>query len=280
MFKIYGLRLSLAKSFREMEKILDIAKSTIHYNLPAITQELESLAKETWDETELLVYFVLNGVFEGKMAVRSVEAMILSLFGVDVSHQTLLQILGYAAKIADKLNHQIGLEHIQCALFDEVFQGSDPILSMADPISGLVCLKAAMDRSGNEREVFLRELKERGLDPESVNTDGGTGLLKGLLSVFENSVQMRDFFHVLQKLSKAKRAMEGICYSLIHAAEKKSANADEIGSKCNEGIDIFDLYEKSFKALQKACYLSHEDGVGHYTSSEQLREILMSCHAV
>lgn len=279
-FKIYGLKLALKKSFREMEKILDISKSTIHYNFAAIVDELDSIEKNTWDETELLVYFVLNGVFEGKMSVRSVEAMILVLFKKEVSHQTLLVILQYAAEIAAELNQEIGLEHIQCAIFDEIFQGSDPILSMADPISGLVCLKAAMDRSGDEWEVFLMELKERGLDPESVNTDGGTGLLKGLLSVFENAVQMRDFFHILQKLSKAKRAMEGICYSLIHATGKKSAHADETRSKCNEAIDIFDLYEKSFKALQKSCYLSHEDGVGHYTSSEGLREILMSCHSV
>jgi transposase-like protein len=122
-------------------------------------------------------------------------------------------------------------------------------------------LKAAMNRSGEEWEAFLTELKDRGLDPASVNTDGGTGLLKGLLSVFENAVQMRDLFHVLQKLGKAKRAMEGICYSLIHAADKKSDDADEIHSKCSEAIAIFDLYENSLNTLQKACYLSHENGV-------------------
>ncbi len=178
IFKIHFLRVSLEKSFREIEKILNLPKSTIHYNLPGVIRKIDASKSEIIDETQLLVFFVLSGVFEGKMAVRCIESMITTFFKSEVSHQTLLSILVYAAEIAKELNKEVQLDFVICAIFDEIFQKSDPILSMADPISGLIQLKAGLDRSGDEWKIFSEELKERGLDPDSVNTDGGTGLLK------------------------------------------------------------------------------------------------------
>ena len=146
------------------------------------------------DPTRLLVSFVITGVFEGNMSVRGIEAMISLFFQADISHQTLLKILEYTADIAARLNEKLRLDEINCAIFDEIFQGKSPILSMADPVSGLIFLRAGKSRTGEEWEEFLVSLRKLGLSPESVNTDGGQGLLKGIKLTWESAIKIRDLF--------------------------------------------------------------------------------------
>jgi transposase-like protein len=274
-YSIRCLKLTLNKSYREIEKILQIPKSTAQYNYSSICAELDAIASETPDPTEHLVFFLLTGIFYGNMSVRGAEAMIEQYFGQSVSHQTLLSILEEAARIAKRHNNSISLEYIDCAIFDEIFKGSDPILAMADAVSGLLFLKAVQDRSAESWKAFLEELKAQGLDPKSVNTDGAASLLKALLEIFSNAQQMRDFFHLLQKLSKAKRAMEGICYGLIKAEDRKKDLVT--AEKCQRAIDLFDRFEQSLKELQNACYLANQGGSRPYISANELKEVIYQC---
>ena len=212
------------------------------------------------------------------MSTRAVASVIQNYFGSKVSHQTIIQIAEYAAEIAEKHNKKLNLGHISCAIFDEIFKKKSPILCMADPVSGLIYLKAGEDRSGDEWEFYLNELKKLGLSPESVNTDGGLGLLKSLTKVFENSVQLRDMFHVQQKLYKALIKMEGICYSLIKKElDHNTENIDKIRVKCALAIDIYDSFAKTLNEFRLSSYMRHEERPGYYCSSKDLGILVDDC---
>ena len=277
--KIYGLRVAANTSYREIEKVIGIPKSTVHYNMAAIRNQLEK-DKDPYSGIKQLVYFVLTSVFVGKSPARCVADMTSLLFVNGVSHPTVLKILDCAAEVARELNSDIDFGHLDVAVFDEIFKKKWPILAMADPISGLVYLEATDDRSRDSWEKMLETLKAQGLNPETVNTDGGHGLLAALQKVFPKTLVMRDLFHVLYKLSKALRIMEAKCYRLIlnvdtlrrnEATEQALVNAEQ---GCTQAIEIFDKLEKLYDSLRKASYLQHEAGVGEYVNSDQQGLIL------
>jgi AcrR family transcriptional regulator len=273
--KIYCLKNTLAMSFRQIAKRLGVSRSTAHYNFPNICNDIESIDSKRPDRTKELLSFLLNGVFSGNMSVRGVSAMIRSYFGQEISHQTLLSMLEECGKICKKLNDENSLDRINCAIFDEVFKKDRPILVMADPLTGLVRLKAAQDRKAESWASFLTELKEQGLKPKSTTTDGAPGLLKAIATTFSDAIPMRDLFHVLQKLSKAKRRMQGVCYQLIHEEDK--TQDESVSKKCKIAIAIFDSYESSLKSFQKDSYLANPDTPGLYTSASELEQILYQC---
>ncbi|WP_324971053.1 hypothetical protein [Nostoc sp.] len=146
----------------------------------------------------------------------------------------------------------------------------------------MIYIQAADDRSGDTWAVFLKFLKDLGLDPKATVTDGGSGILKGIRDVFSGTVQLRDLFHVLYKLSKAKRVLESKCYAMI-AAEIKL-----FGSKCgpeiidahkikmNDALTQFDLIEANIREIRKACYFS-DDESPCYVTAASLRAIVKKC---
>ena len=125
------------------------------------------------------------------------------IWGVSISHQTILKIMELAAQVAEDLNKELDLSDEKVALFDEIFQKQNPLLVFASANSAVVNVQASQDRSGDSWKEFLKSLKKLGLDPKSIVTDGGSGMLKGIKEVFEASTMIRDLFHVLKKISKA-----------------------------------------------------------------------------
>ena len=119
---------------------------------------------------------------------------------------------------------------------------------------------------------FLTQLRSLGLNPASTITDGGQGMLKALKEILPDAVQFRDLFHVLQKLSKALRALEGYCYRLMAAYYKARGEANDnqsfidLEAKMDKAITIYDALEKESKDLRDACYFENDRG---YVDSSQ-----------
>ena len=203
------------------------------------------------------------------------------IWNTTVSHQTVLKILDISGDVARDLNKGLDLSPVQTGLLDEVFQKSTPLLVFADAASGAICVEEAPDRSGDSWEIFLTDLKKMGLDPETLATDGGSGLLKGIREVFTLVTLVRDLFHVLKKMSKATTVMENTCYRILAKsytlAEKGDVKGAEVEmAQFDKAATIFDLYEKQLKDFMLSSYLAHPESHKGYVSSDNLHEIIVS----
>lgn len=267
-------------SLREASGVVGIPKSTLHDNLSKFRAEVSHFeVNPPPDASEKLVRAALILTFDGKTSARDCALTISKLWRVEVSHQTVLNILDQSSMIATEINRQFDLSAVTCAAFDEIFQKNQPILGFVDPVTGTVQLKGESSRSGEAWIKFLKQLEDRGLAPTSVTTDGGQGMLKGIGEVFPDTAQIRDLFHVMRKLTKSGTVMEGKCYGLIAAVDKLSVSDSDgerlvLKRKMEIGIDLFDRYDVLAKSFHDACYLGNTEEDGKYISSENLATIV------
>lgn len=269
-------------SYRSIEMKIGIPKSTVNYNIDSITQSVLALEQTNkLCNKVFLVRAVLVCSMDGGTSTRRISTLIKNIWDADVSHQTVQVILEESEKIAHKSNKALSLEHVVCGLFDEVFQNRKPILAFADPISGLIMLAKSEGRTKEEWISFLEKLKEQELDPETTNTDGAKALLKAIKEVFKDATSLRDAFHVLQKLTKARRKMEGYCYRLLHTFEEMLKNTavtlEELlcfEDKQNLAIDLFDDFEILLADFHKGLLFSNDSENGEYLNSTKLGWIL------
>jgi len=268
-------------SLRDASSELKIPKSTLHDNLPAYRLDVARYLEWNGQADYTLVKNILIQSFDGKTSSRACATTLSKIMNFDISHQKVLKVLDLAGVTAEKINNStLCLSGISVAAFDEVFQRQRPILGFVDPISAAIVIKDSDDRSGTAWSIFLESLKVLGLAPKSTVTDGGSGLLSGIRQVFSESTQLRDLFHVLNKLSKAKRIIEGKCYALISAEARLLGTGDAsaliaLSAKMNEAIAIFDLLEISLQKFNKDCYMEHDGPC--YVSSLELGAIAHEC---
>ena len=277
---------------RDAAKNTCMAKSTLHDNLPKFKKDVEKF--EIWCDSsaEREIRQALSYVFEGKSSARDAATVLSRAEGKRIDHHKVLGYLNIAADIAEEENikkiplkltdsgsetEEFPLKNVRCAAFDEIFQGNKPILGFIEPSSGYCHLTAADDRSEESWTAMLKLLKLLGLDPKTTNTDGGASLLTSLAKQFPKSVNLRDLFHVMLKLSKAERAFEGHCYGLIAKLDnlrKKGVNHEKIlesEMEMNRALMLFDALENECKLFKAACYCDNSET---YVSSTQLEIIV------
>ena len=255
--KFQALSLLLSGStYRDTAKEVGIPKSTLHDNLGKFASAIDSL-RDTGENgpQRSLVRAVLSLCLICKSSARDCALAISSLFGVHISHQTILRILSLSAECVRPLQEGIQLDGIDSVACDEIFQKSKPILGAIDLNSAYLMLGQCQDRSGETWTAFLSDLKDRGLSPESATIDGGQGMTKGLKEVFPLINLNRDLFHVLRKLEKALRKIEGTCYALITQVDKKPDD-HALCTKQDLSIDLFDVLFGLVPKLRQAAYLS------------------------
>jgi hypothetical protein len=274
---IVNLKDHKGRSYREISREVGIPKSTLHDNTSKFRAEIDAwIAASSVDHVQTLIRVVLILSLNGQCSSRNVGSVILQMWRVTISHQTVLEILNLASIAAKKLNNNLDLSKIKSAIFDEIFQKNIPLLVFADPFSGVIYAQNLLDRSGDSWTFFLEALKLLGLDPDSVTTDGGSGLLKALGECFKQAVTIRDLFHVLKKLSKALRIMEGKCYSFIIMTDilknkGKNEEAKEMEDQFNRAVKIFSRLENLFIAFKKATSFESSDGV--YVNASDLKRL-------
>ena len=273
-------------SFRETSARTGIPKSTIHDNIANYRQEVEAFrtATET-DPIERLVRTSLTLGMNGKCSSRDSASVMAEIWGISISHQTILKIMELAADVAVELNQELDLSDVNIALFDEIFQNQKPLLVFASANSAIINMQASQDRSGDSWEAFLKSMQKLGLDPTSIVTDGGKGMLKAIKSVFEASTIIRDLFHVLKKINKATRIMENYCYRLLAKAYKLSNKGDaeaaqKVMTSFDEAAILFDSCEKIVSRFKLACYLDHSEGGEGFVGSMALMAITSNLEGV
>ena len=282
--RIVNLKDEQGLSYRQLEDKVGVPKSTIHDNMVKYREEADAFhAAVGIDPVERLVRAALIVSMNGKCSLRDTASVISAIWGIMVSHQTILKILEIASNVASELNGKIDLGPVQSALFDEIFQKLLPLLVFVDANSGVIMIRNAPDRTGDSWKEFLEYLKTLGLDPETVATDGGSGLLKGIGEVFGSATLVRDLYHVLQKLSKATRSMEASCYrflAIAYAFEKKGDldKAKEALVRFDQAATLFERYEEQLREFKLSSHLDHPESERGYIDSKSLLSIVLSLH--
>lgn len=287
-----GLVDGAKKSLRNVSMMIGTAKSTLHDNLKGYRKDIASFEKHQQRSERALAEDILLVSFQGKTSSRDCAGILSRQKSQNITHQKVLSMLSEVAVTANKKNSETlplkalateespllnPLSAVGCGVFDEIFQKKLPILGFVDPVSAFVHLEAAPDRSEESWSKFLVKLKSMGLDPESIVTDGGKGMLKSISTVFPKAVRVRDLFHVLEKLSKALKALEGYCYRLLVAYDKlvkKSVDQEKqenLQSKLNKAILLYDALNNEVTTFHKACYFENNNG---YVSSSQTKVII------
>ena len=261
-------------SIRNTADSIGIAKSTLHDNLGSYRREVSEFEKWRESSEEGLVRNILSLTLEGKVSSRDSETIMATCFEKSISHQKILNVLETAGQVAEEIGKvptstasgEPLLAKIDCLGLDEVFQNRSPILGGVDLESGYVMLTSSGDRTEGSWTDFLNSLKDKGLSPATITTDGGKSILKGIKNVFAGVPNFRDLFHVIEKLGRALRVIEGACYRKIISFDDGKCEEEFL----NQLIEAHDRFWSDFKAFQNGAYFSHED----YLDSDQTANLI------
>lgn len=124
-------------------------------------------------------------------SIRDIVALLGLIFGGAAawSFGTVQRILEQAGECAAEAMAKVSLEKVNCAVLDEMFSQSRPVLAGLDnETQFLFLLEKRVSRSGEDWKEVLSELRdEQGLHPERVVKDAGTGLAKGVTDTWSDS---------------------------------------------------------------------------------------------
>lgn len=282
----------LAANFADQK----LSKSGIHDNLEKMINDvsrLESQSNTPFEGVRQVVRKTINQVMTGKCSLRDSAAVLRLNDDITIGDSTVQRIMATTGTICEGLNSKMDLSNITTPALDEIFQKTRPILGLTDPLSGLIMLRAAENRTEQSWKEFLIYLKNLGLNILGTVTDGGTGMSAALNAVFKNLIRMRDLFHVLKKLSSAIRKIDGTCYGLIVQVDKLiekiedeqndchldtiaqlSQQLDTLTDRMNRAIELADDLEKLQTSLTSAVYFGDPQNIGKYVTSEDLAELL------
>ena len=109
-------------------------------------------------------------------SMRGVVEFMHDVLGVSISLGTVHNIHQQAAQRAVGINDSVDLSPIRVGLHDELFQGSQPVLTGIDAASTYCYLLAPEDhRDGDTWAIHLLDLQAQGLKPDYTIADAGTG---------------------------------------------------------------------------------------------------------
>ena len=129
-------------------------------------------------------------------------------------------IVQQAVVEARRINASENLSGVRAGSHDELFQGHKPVLAGID-LDSLYCYLLATEahRDGETWAVHLLELTQKGLKPDYVVTDGGTGLRAGQALAWPEVACDGDVFHGLQTVTRLATTLERRAYAAITQSE-------------------------------------------------------------
>lgn len=160
---------------------------------------------------------------------RGVIELFRDLFDLPISIGTIHNRLESAAESAVVVNEAQDLSRIKVGLHDEIYQGSQPVLTGVDANS-IYCylLKGVEHRDQETWSWHLLEPMEQGFKPDYTIADGGKGLRAGQKAVMPKTLCHGDVFHVQQQcqdlVNSLTRQVEGANSRLLKL-ENQIANA-------------------------------------------------------
>jgi len=191
-------------------------------------------------------------------SMRGVVEFMHDVLGVSISLGTVHNIHQRAAQRAVVINDSVDLSAIRVGLHDELFQGSQPVLTSIDAASTYCYLLAAEDhRDGDTWAVHLLDLQAQGLKPDYTIADAGTGLRAGQKLAWPGTPCHGDVFHIHQQFETLvniwARIASGAC-SEREALEIRLVNPRR---RCQDSLLIARLAE--LRCLEARAHQLAED---------------------
>jgi hypothetical protein len=154
-------------------------------------------------------------------SLRGVHEILRDLFDMPKSVGSIHALIQRAIDKATALNARQDLNRVRYAALDELFQGSNPILSVVDVYSTYCCLLSVEEhRDADTWGVRILELKEQGFSPLVAIGDLGTALRAGLKLAQPNTFCRADNFHVVSDAGAVVRFLDNRAYTAISTYDK------------------------------------------------------------
>jgi hypothetical protein len=161
---------------------------------------------------------VLGLVLTCHSPYRGVIALLHDLFDTDISLGTVHNTVQAAVARARALNGSYDLAGVRVGAHDEIFQAGRPVLVGIDTASTFCYLLSQEEhRDADTWGVRLLELAERGLAPEAIVADFGTGLRAGQAAALPQVPCHGDVFHLVRDLEQAVSYLENRAYDALEA---------------------------------------------------------------
>jgi hypothetical protein len=191
-------------------------------------------------------------------SMRGVMEFMNDLLGVSISLGTVHNIHQRAALQAITINDSIDLSAIRVGLHDEIFQGSQPVLTGIDAASTYCYLLAAEDhRDGDTWTIHLLDLQARGLNPDYTIADAGSGLRAGQKLAWPDTPCHGDVFHIHQQFEILVNIWARIASGVRSEREALKARLCNSRRRCQDSLLIARLAElRSLEA--KAHQQAHD----------------------
>jgi hypothetical protein len=153
--------------------------------------------------------------------IRGIHELLRDLLGTHVSLGTIHNVVQEAVARARPYNDQQDLSRVRIGAHDEIFQGRRPVLVGADADSTYCYLLSLEEqRDGETWGLRLLELQDRGLAPEAIIGDGGSGLCKGQDLAMPEVSRRGDVFHPVRDVETLVNFLDNRAYDAIAARTK------------------------------------------------------------
>jgi hypothetical protein len=152
---------------------------------------------------------------------RGVIAVLRDLFDTETSLGAVHNTVQAAVARACALNDSYDLASVRVGAHDEIFQAGHPVLVGVDTASTFCYLLSREDhRDADTWGVRLLELAERGLAPDAIVADFGTGLRAGQALALPEVPCRGDVFHLLHDLEPVVTYLEDRAYDALEACAR------------------------------------------------------------
>jgi len=158
---------------------------------------------KTW-----LFQLILALVLICHCSYRGVVELLRDLFDIPISVGTIHNRLQSAAATAAEINQAQDLSGIKVGLHDEIFQGSQPVLTGVDAASTYCYLLQGVEQRDEETwGWYLLEAMDQGFNPDYTIADGGLALRAGQKATMPKTPCHGDVFHIQQQFEEVANSL-------------------------------------------------------------------------
>ncbi len=222
------------------------------YQQQAIAQQALDRAFEKKEPEQQVLYslpithqwifqFMLALILICHCSYRGVKEILRDLFDYSISIGTIHNRVTAAVEKARTINQTQDLSSIKVPLLDELFQGSQPVLTGVDADSTYCFLLEAVEhRDEDTWGWYLLEAEAQGLNPDYTIADAGKGIRAGQKAAWGNIPCHGDVWHILDQ-----------CDALCRNLAKKAQGATTQREKLEHSMELAKLKGKGNKLSAK-----------------------------
>jgi hypothetical protein len=153
---------------------------------------------------------------------RGVIALLADLFDTEISLGTIHNLVQAAVAPARQINGSYDLAGVRVGAHDEIFQAGWPVLVGVDTASTFCYLLSRQEhRDADTWGVCLLESAERGLAPDAIVADFGSGLRAGQATALPEVPCRGDLFHLVRDWEQAVTYLENRAYDALEVCTRR-----------------------------------------------------------